>query len=138
MKYFGEQIRVWLIDQLSDLKVNDIDIPVKNIAQMGDAAPYVLIINQTQNDTLTKDENSAMATVVIQCVTEFTGNYGGDQFADRIASEVSEKVTGLSGVTEELKVHVMGLDANESTMIIDQTKRVITRQLAFRLLVEQV
>lgn len=136
MKYAGEAVRKWVIEELSGIEIGSKVIPVYNLARIDQAAPYVLVVNQTQNGVVTKEKDCAMATVNIMAVTEFFGDYGGDQMADRIASEISQRLTGAEGEQDGLKITVLSLDANESTMQIDQTRRVITRNLAYQIFVE--
>ena len=138
MKYAGEEIRTWVIAQLANIQVSGATIPVVNVARKALTAPFIDVMNQTQGNVLTKDSNSAISTVIVQCVTRFDGDYGGDSFADKMASAVSERLTDTSGTTTNFHLDVLGLDANESTMLINQTERVITRQLAYRIIVSQL
>ena len=139
MKYAGEQVREWVIDKLTNAVVVDgFTSPVVNIAEMDLEPPYIAIINQTQGNQLTKDGKSAEMTLLIQCITRFEGDYGGDWYADNMASEVSEIMTGADGTTTDFNIAVMAKDANESTTIINKVERVIVRQLSYRLIVTQL
>jgi hypothetical protein len=137
MKYAGEQVRKWLLAELAGIEIDGITLPVYNLADMNSEAPYILIVNQTQSNVLTKDARSAEVTALVQCVTKFDGDYGGDMFADRMASEVSEIITDATGQTDDFIIQMLALDANETVNIINQTERVIVRQLAYRFIVSQ-
>jgi hypothetical protein len=138
MKYAGEQVRAWLIEELTGIVVQGVTLPVYNLAMMDAETPYILIVNQIQSNVLSKDADTAEMTATIQCVTSFQGDYGGDQFADEMASKVSELITDIKDETDDFIIQQIGLDANEATIIINQTERVIVRQLSYRFYVQQL
>jgi hypothetical protein len=136
MKYAGDQIRTAFITALTGITVDSVSIPVYNVAQIESDPPYILLVNQTQSEPATKDNDCAEHTIIVQCVTKFSGDYGGDWFADQMAAAVNELIDEQEFTTTDFIITVLGAFVNETNQIINQTVRVIIRQLSYQLFIQ--
>ena len=140
-KYPGKEIRKYYFDLLSDIKIDNKEIPVYNLARIGIEPPYIMLVNQTATGRNTKGSYSDDTTILIQCVTHFEGNFGGDQYADKIANEVTEKIFENRpdyGTTNNFKIVTTQITSNETLREQTSTDVLIIRQLTISNYVEQL
>jgi hypothetical protein len=113
---------------------------VYNLATIQSKPPYILLVNQTANENNTKGGYADNVAITVQCITEFTGPFGGDVAADRMASAVIEKITENRpnyGTTENFDIITCQISANETLRQQTETDTYITRQITFIHFVEQ-
>lgn len=136
MKYNGDKIRQAFLTALANITIDGVSVPVYNIARIESDPPYILLVNQTQGEAATKDNDCAEQTIIVQGVTKFSGDYGGDWFADQIAAKINEAIDDQVFTVGGITITVLGAFANETNQIINETDRVIIRQISYRLFIE--
>ena len=137
MKYAGKEVRAAIIEELSDIVIDGVTIPVYNYPQ-GAKPPMILVTNQIQYQSETKDDICAYGSLLVRCVTAYDMGEAGEVMADAMASAVSEKLTNQVYMTDNFITDIMYIESNEGTSNLNQTEIVIIRQLQLRLFIQQL
>lgn len=131
-----KELRKHYIDFLSGIEVNGKEIPVINLAKVGQNLPYILVFGGTSSGSDTKNSYNDEVTINVQIHTDFKGNYGGEQFADEITEAVLERRypddnPGIYGETDNFQIVTCTRNIQETARIETNTSVHILRQINF-------
>jgi len=138
-----KEIRKHYVELLAGLEVNSKSIPVFNLAKVNSKPPYILIFGGTSENNDTKNGFSDNITVNVQVHTSFTGDFGGEEFADDVVNEIIERrydqsTPGVYGSTENFNIITCTRNIQEAARIETPTSVHILRQIQFSHFIEQI
>jgi hypothetical protein len=137
------EIRQHYIDLLTGITVKGKEIPVINLAKVGQQLPYILVFGGSIEGADTKGTYNDRVSVNVQVHTDFKGNYGGESWADDIATEIlkrryPEGKPGEYGYTDNFRIVTCTRSIQETARIETATSVHILRQITFNHFVEQL
>lgn len=138
-----KEIRKHYIDLLTGIQVRGKEIPVINLAKVGQQLPYILVFGGSSESADTKGSYNDQVTVNVQVHTDYKGNYGGESWADEITEAILERrypdeTPGIYGSTENFKIVTCTRNINETARIETSTSVHILRQITFNHFVKQI
>jgi hypothetical protein len=128
-RFVDKEIRKIYREVLKNLTVNGYSIPVLNLARIGQKPPFIMILNQSQGEAVSKATDCCYTDITLQCVTSAAGDFGGDEFADDIADAVLQRLFPDYGENNAVKIITAKVTGSEMLRLNTNTDLHIIRQL---------
>lgn len=133
MKNPKAEIRKLVYEMLSG-----IETPVYNAVLKSNKPPYVFIGQQTFVETSLKDTNMGIHTILIDVVTTFTENFGGDKQANDISDEIGEILSTMADYsTDNFHVITANIDTDDMLYDTNGSERIVSQVTTIRNLIQQ-